>query len=239
VNVLDLFSGIGGFSLGLERAGMRTVAFCELNEFCSAVLAKHWPSVPNLGDIRAVGPEQIAALETIDVVCGGYPCQPYSVAGFRLGSEDPRDMASQMLRVIEAAKPAWVIAENVEGHIDLGLDAVCDGLERQGYAVWPVGLPATARGLPTMEWHLWIVAAASSERLQRCREITVQALEDGAKEFQGSDPRGADRWHLPQARLCGVGERLPRRMDRLRALGNAVPPQFPELIGRAIMRCAT
>jgi DNA (cytosine-5)-methyltransferase 1 len=239
LNVLDLFSGIGGFSLGLERAGMRTVAFCECNSYCQAVLGKHWPGVPCFSDVRTLGREQIAGLGPIGLVCGGYPCQPYSVAGRRGGTDDPRDMAPQMLRIVRESQPAWVVAENVEGHIDLGLDAMCDGLEREGYSVWPVGIPAAACGLPTMEWHLWIVASTSSQRLQRCGEITVQALEDGAQEFQGSDPRGADRWHLPEARLCRVGERLPGRLDRIKSLGNAVPPQIPEIIGRAIMRaCA-
>lgn len=86
MQVLDLFSGIGGFSLGLERAGMRTVAFSEIEPFCCSVLANHWPSVPNLGDVRAVGAEQIAALEArIDVICGGFPCQDISVAGRSAG----------------------------------------------------------------------------------------------------------------------------------------------------------
>src|SRR5436853_2864901 len=85
VNVLDLFSGIGGFSLGLERAGMRTAAFCEIDPYCQRVLAKHWPNVPIHEDIRRLDGAQYAG--AVDVVCGGYPCQPFSVAGKQLGED--------------------------------------------------------------------------------------------------------------------------------------------------------
>lgn len=232
MRVLDLFSGIGGFSLGLERAGMRIVAFCESDPFCQRVLAKHWPDVPCHPDVRTIDPP------AADVICAGFPCQPYSRAGLRAGASDPRDMVGPMLGLVERVKPAWFIGENTEGFVDIGLDALCVDLERAGYHSWTISLPACAVGLPTMERHVWIIAAASSQRLQRCGEIAVSLIEDGAKELQGSDPRGLDRWHLPTARLCGVGERLPNRLDRLKALGNAVDPHVPEIIGRAIMRVA-
>jgi len=140
-----------------------------------------------------------------------------------------------MLRITGIIKPSWFIGENVQGHIDLGLDAVCNELERLGYTVWAASIPACAVGLPTMERHLWIIASTSGERLKRCREVTVSLIENGAKKFQGSDTRIGGGWHLSAARVCGVGERVPSRMDRLKCLGNAVVPQIPEMIGYAIL----
>lgn len=236
MNVLDLFSGIGGFSLGLERAGFKTVAFCEIDEFCRKVLKKHWPDVPIYGDIRKLNAERfITDGIEINAISAGFPCQPYSIAGRRRGSDDPRDMVSPMLRLVKETEPAWFIGENTQGFVDTGLDSMCDAMEKFGYPTWPFSLPSCVVGVPTMERHLWIVAAASSKRLERFREITMQIIEDGTKKFQGSDPRGCDRWHLSSSRLCRVGERVSRRVDRLRSLGNAVVPQIPEIIGRAIM----
>ena len=233
MRVLDLFSGIGGFSLGLERAGMTTVAFCEIDPFCRKVLRKHWPNVPIFEDVRTLTNEQTG---TVELVCGGFPCQPFSVAGHRKGHEDIRNMVQPMLGIVQATKPAWFVGENVEGFVDIGLDSLCSELGGLGYSTRAISLPAVAVGLPTMERHLWIVATTSSKRLERFWKIAVQTIEDGTKEFQGSDPRGSDRWDLPESRLCGVGERIPRRVDRLRALGNAVDPHIPELLGRAIMQ---
>lgn len=233
MKLLDLFSGIGGFSLGLERAGMRTIAFCEIEPFCQKVLRKHWPDVPIFSDIRELKAYDLP--EQPDVICGGFPCQPFSFAGYRKGGSDPRDMAPEMLRIIRENKPTWVIGENVKGFIDIGLDSFCHELENNGYSVRPIGIPACAVGLPTMEWHLWIVATTSGERLQGFWEDAVQKIELQSKKFQGSDSRGLERWNLSSSRVCRVGERIPRRVDRLRALGNAVVPQIPEIIGRAIM----
>lgn len=233
MRVLDLFSGIGGLSLGLERAGMQTIAFCDNDKFCRKVLRKHWPHVQIFDDVRTLPYEQIGS---VDIICAGFPCQPFSFAGNRKGDKDIRNMVQPMLEIIRAFKPTWFIGENVEGFINLGLDTLCDDLESIGYSMRTFSIPACAVGLPTMERHVWIIATTSGERLERCWEITVQNIENGTKEFQGSDSRGSERWHLPAARLCGVGERISNRVDRLRALGNAVDPIIPELIGRAIMQ---
>ena len=236
MNVLDLFSGIGGFSLGLERAGMTTVAFCEIEEYPRKVLAKHWPNVPIYEDVRDVTAERLRADGiSIDTISAGFPCQPYSVAGHRRGSDDPRDMVSPMLRLVKEIEPAWFMGENTQGFIDTGLDAMCDELEQLGYSTRTCSLPSCVAGLPTMERHVWIIATTSSKRLERFWEITMQIIEDGTKEFQGSDPRGFNRWNLSKTRVCGVGERISDRSHRLKALGNAVPPRIPEIIGRAIM----
>jgi DNA (cytosine-5)-methyltransferase 1 len=113
---LSLFSGIGGFDLGLERAGMECIGQVENNEFCNKVLAKHWPDVKRIGDIKNV---KANSFKPVDLVCGGFPCQPFSVAGKRKGAGDDRYLWPEMFRVISAYKPAWVIGENVAGIVEM------------------------------------------------------------------------------------------------------------------------
>jgi DNA (cytosine-5)-methyltransferase 1 len=156
VIVLNLFSGIGGFSLGLERAGMKTVAFCEIDRFCRRVLAKHWPNITIHEDIKTLDGRQYAG--TIDVICGGYPWQPFSAAGKKQGEADPRHLWPEMHRIIREARPRWVIAENVRGHIDIGFDAVVAQLENEGFAVWPFIVPACAVAASHRRDRLWVVA---------------------------------------------------------------------------------
>jgi len=142
MKVLDLFSGIGGFSLGLEWAGMSTVAFCERDPYCTTILNKHWPDTPVHSDVRNLDGKEYA--ESIDVVCGGFPCQPFSTAGLKRGSEDDRHLWPEMLRIIRESKPRWVIGENVSGFINMALDDVSLDLESEGYEVRPFVLPACA-----------------------------------------------------------------------------------------------
>ncbi|BAQ90505.1 Site-specific DNA methylase (Dcm) [uncultured Mediterranean phage uvMED] len=164
MKVLDLFSGIGGFSVGLERAGFETVAFCEIEDYPRAVLRRHWPDVPIYRDIRQLTEEQLRADGIVpDVICGGYPCQPFSVAGRQRGQEDERHLWPEMYRLIRECRPRWVISENVSGHIKLGLDEVLASLEAEGYTVWTFIIPACAVNAPHKRDRLWIVAHADSE----------------------------------------------------------------------------
>jgi DNA (cytosine-5)-methyltransferase 1 len=156
MRVLDLFSGIGGFSLGLERAGMRTVAFCEVDKFCQQVLKKHWPDVPIHDDITQLDGKQYAG--AIDLVCGGFPCQPFSVAGKQKGKNDNRYLWPEMLRIVSEAKPTWFIGENVPGIINMALEQVCVDLEAQGYEVQTLIIPACAVDAPHRRNRIWIVA---------------------------------------------------------------------------------
>ena len=142
MRVLDLFSGIGGFSLGLESVGMETVAFCEMDKFCQKVLKKHWPDVPIHSDIKELDGHEYRG--TVELVCGGFPCQPYSVAGEQRGSLDDRHLWPEMLRVISEVQPTWVIGENVSGIINMELDNVLSDLETQGYKSQCFVLPACA-----------------------------------------------------------------------------------------------
>jgi len=181
MKVLDLFSGIGGFSLGLERAGMETVAFCEINPFCQKVLKKHWPGVYVHDDIKTLGyihnendcmlVDNEANHEiirgSIDVICGGYPCQPFSNAGKRSGAEDDRHLWPEMYRIIKAVRPRWVIAENVAGHISMGLDDVLSDLETENYACWTFVIPACAVDAKHRRDRVWILAYAINSGLER------------------------------------------------------------------------
>ena len=155
MRVLDLFSGIGGFSLGLERAGMQTVAFCEIEPYCRKILRKHWPYVPIHDDIRNLDGSQYRG--TIDLICGGYPCQPFSVAGKQKGQQDNRHLWPSMLEIIQTCRPRWVIAENVTGHVRLGLDKVLFDLEASGYTSQPIIIPACAVNAPHRRDRVWVL----------------------------------------------------------------------------------
>jgi DNA (cytosine-5)-methyltransferase 1 len=152
VRVLDLFSGIGGFSLGLKWAGMETVQFCEIDPWCRQVLAKHWPGVPCHDDIWTFRPSG-----RYDLVCGGFPCQPFSHAGKRRGTADDRDLWPEMRRVIEETRPRWVIGENVAGFVNMELDRSLSDLEALGYACQAFVIPACAVDAPHRRDRVWIV----------------------------------------------------------------------------------
>lgn len=260
MKVLDLFSGIGGFSLGLERAGMQTVAFCEYDKHAQKVLKKHWPNVPIYPDVKELTYEQLAAdgIAGIDVITGGYPCQPFSTAGKRAGAQDDRHLWPEMLRIIKAVWPRWVIAENVAGHISMGLDQVLSDLEAEEYTVWTFVIPACAVDAPHRRDRVWIVADAGCRRRseQGKREIQQQGRTEtiGASDFVpdsnsfGCNERrerfsetwsnglvGNSRW-APEPGICRVVDGVPNRVERLKRLGNAVVPHIPEIIGMAIMQ---
>lgn len=229
LNVLDLFSGIGGFSLGLERAGMQTVAFCEIDPICQAVLAKHWPGVPRYDDIRAVTGDRLRADGIrADVVCGGFPCQPFShaSAGKRQGKSDDRYLWPEMLRVVAEVRPAWVCAENVAGIGRLAFDQVVSDLEKIGFEIAPLVIPACAIGSDHRRDRVWFLGYADCNRKPK---LPIDA-EMARLPERGPD---ADRARAPHG--------LPRRMDghRRAMIGNAIHPSVAEMIGRAIRAAET
>ena len=288
MRVLDLFSGIGGFSLGLERAGMKTVAFCEIEKYPQQVLRKNFQGVPIYEDVRQLTAERLAAdgIDNIDLICGGFPCQPFSVAGKRRGKEDNRFLWPEMYRIIQEVRPNWGIGENVAGLIDMELDQVYSDLEAIGYEVQPFIIPACAVDALHRRDRVWIIfnsihctdCTESSETCQKNRISSIsrekvrsgvfggagsydansycQRLEGRQKErgngivrpesvyqfinglhsrFGYDYARGYAEWE-PEPDVGRVAHGIPNRVDRLKGLGNAVVPQIPEIIGRAIMQ---
>ena len=260
LTVLDLFSGIGGFSLGLERTGgFRTVAFCEIEPFPRRVLAKHWPDVPVFEDVRKLRGADVGA---VDVICGGYPCQPFSYAGVRKGAADDRHLWPEYLRLINELRPTWVIGENVAGHITMGLDEVLSDLEGAGYAARAFVIPAVAVNAPHRRDRVWIIGHANqdskptsakhdqaswlrgvatvpnSERIGQQGQGRAVNPSHKAQDRQGkaNQPVYAMGWpDEPPVRGANDGVSGGLDQDRLKALGNAVVPQIPEIIGRAIL----
>lgn len=222
---LDLFSGIGGFALAAHWAGYTTVGFCEYEDYPRRVLARHWPGVQCHGDIRDLDG---TAYWGVDLVTGGFPCQPFSSAGDQKGSADDRFLWPEMLRVIKQSKPAWLVAENVAGLINMELDPVLADLEAQGYATGTVVIPACAVGAPHRRDRVWIIArnthvanAHGSQCHRRRLPIGIQPELANAGShcgwtFEPSVDRVAD----------GLSGRLDKnRRERLKAIGNAIVPQ--------------
>ena len=165
LKLLDLFSGIGGFSLGLESTGFfETIGFVEKDKFCQKVLKKHWSNINIEEDIRNVKGEKYAA----DIITGGFPCQPFSVAGKRKSTADDRYLWDEMLRVIREVKPIWIVAENVEGIVNINegmvLRQVLNDLENEGFQSQCIIIPASGIGAWHQRKRIWIVAYSDSNR---------------------------------------------------------------------------
>ena len=186
MKVLDLFSGIGGFSLGLEWAGMSTVAMCEKDPYCRKILAKHWPDLTIHEDIRNLDGKEYR--NSIDLVAGGFPCQPFSVAGKRKGADDDRHLWPEMLRVIKEAKPRWVIGENVFGFINMALDDVQADLEREHYEVRKFVLPAVAVDARHRRDRIILIAYSNSPAVWNLPERQAQGRDNLQASRQAITP---------------------------------------------------
>lgn len=236
VRHLDLFSGIGGFALAAQMVGgIETVGFCEIDPWARKVLAKNFPGVPCHEDVKTLDPKDYGR---IDLVSAGYPCQPFSVAGKRGGESDDRNLWPEVRRIIERSRPRWILCENVVGHITLGLDTVLDDLDRIGYAGQTLDIPACACGLPTLERHIWIVAAPAGARLQGDTSESPSPggiLERERRKMRPSSQGRRDQPDLPEPRMLRSRKGVPHYVDRIRGLGNAIPPAVAAEILGAMM----
>lgn len=251
--LLDLFSGIGGFSLGLERAGFRTVAFCEVDPFCRSVLSKHWPNVPKYDDVRKLTSTRLCAdgVGRVDAICGGFPCQDISAAGSRSGLEGERSgLWREFARIVREVRPRFAIVENVGALRGRGLAAILGDFAALGFDAEWHAIPAAAIGAPHLRDRVWIIATAADS-------AGVGRKERGG--LFGPLARALAATSTPWARtsepaFCGMDDGLPAWVDgcpvdrrraaklkrdqdrsRTKALGNAVVPAIPEIIGRALL----
>jgi DNA (cytosine-5)-methyltransferase 1 len=239
LNVLSLFAGIGGLELGLERAGMTTVGQVEIDPYCQQVLARHWPEVPRHGDVRTAA--QWWASEprpVVDVVCGGFPCQPFSTAGLRNSVDDVRWGWPWMADVVRAVRPRYVLVENVAALVDdsRAFGWLLADLAELGFdATWDV-LRASDVGAPHRRERLYLVAhpPVSDESSQGA--AAAQAPRWNEPGGSGLSPHGGARW-LPEPAVDRVAHGIPRRLAAppLHALGNAAIPQLAEFVGRLIL----
>lgn len=239
MNVLDLFSGIGGFSLGLEGAGMRTVALCEISEHKRRILTRHWPGVRLIPDVRSLDAEQIAGLGTIDAIAAGFPCQNISLAGDGAGLAGDRSILFwEVIRTIRLVRPRIVLLENVEAILGRGMGDVLGALAAEGYdAEWDC-IRAIDAGRPHLRKRIFIVAYAAGERWGPGRP---GGLADGLEGLPiepcwSGDPIAYFEERFAQPSLLGVDDGIPAGLHRLGPCGDAIVPQIPEAIGRAIMR---
>jgi len=241
LKVLDLFSGIGGFSLGLERTGgFETVAFCEIDKKCQLVLSKHWPKIPIFEDVKDL---TCKSIQNIDVIAGGFPCQDISIAGTRLGLKGSRSsLWYEFYRLIKEFKPKYAIIENVSALRSNGLLEIIKMLAEVGYdAEWHT-IPAIAVGAPHKRERVWIVAFPSGKRLEVFKFFTINREAIGIGEEWISRPTSKcgglqvqNHWRF-EPNVGRMANGIPGRVDRLKQLGNSVVPQIIELIGCAILQ---
>ena len=234
MRVLDLFSGIGGFSLGLERAGMETVAFCEIDPFCQKVLKKHWSDVPIYNDVTELTNERLKSdgINGIDVVTGGFPCQDISISGRLQGFDGERSsLWSELIRIVGEVRPSYAIFENVRNLLN-GQQG--DWFKRVLWEIYKIGY--------NVEWHC--IPASSLGANHKRDRVWMVAYPDSTQCKGGGVPRrvfskdthiGCPGWWEVEPAVDRVANGIPNQSHRLRSIGNAVVPQIPEIIGLAIL----
>lgn len=230
----SLFSGIGGLDLGLERAGWEMKWHSEIDPYCIRVHEKHWPDVPNLGDVSKVDWSDV---ERVDLICGGYPCQPFSQAGARRGATDERHLWPYMRDAIRYLRPRFVLIENVREHLRIGFDAVLSDLACLGFdAEWTV-VSACALGAPHARERLFVLAYPQSDDEQSQGAHHSRPVTQSRLQSRGSGGAPRSEWWLSEPVMDRVAHGLPRRLvvEPLRAVGNAVVPQVAEFVGSQIL----
>lgn len=258
VTHLDLFSGIGGFALSAQWAGFETIGFSEVDPYCCKLLKQHWPDVHNYGDIKTAN---FTNIRGVDLLTGGFPCQPFSIAGKKRGKEDDRHLWPSMLSVIKQVKPTYILGENVTGIIGMELDNVLIDLEAIGYTTWPIIVPACAVDARHQRKRVWILAYSESfgrngwseingwneERaLHQSQRSSEMVSKTNGERLEGQrkissrtrtkqhDTSNSCRWE-PEPSICRVAHGIPNRSHRLKGLGNAIVPQ----VAYQILKCLT
>ena len=257
---IDLFSGIGGFALACRWAGIETIAFCEIEKYAQRVLRKNFPGIRIFKDVW-----EFPATEFREpfLLTGGYPCQPFSQAGKRRGAEDDRHLWPSMFGIIRTSRPTWILAENVAGHVTLGLDEVLADLESEDYAVQPIIVPACAVDAPHRRDRVWILGNSKKRWHGRLcgrnenRELQISEPRNASREiaFADSNRRRCEKRESKRKPLSDfnlesesdgrlwsaepdvgrVAHGIPRRVDRLKGLGNAIVPQVAYEIIKAMI----
>ena len=173
---VDLCSGIGGFALGFEMAGLsKPILFCEIDKWCQKILRQHWRDVPILEDVKKLANDPERTVPDCEILTAGYPCQPFSTAGKRKGEKDDRHIWPYIMQIVTCKRPTWCVFENVSGHISLGLDKVLSDLEAEDYSARPFVIPACGVDAPHRRDRVWIVAnsnRSSDRRTSRQDEET-------------------------------------------------------------------
>lgn len=238
MNVLDLCSGIGGFALGLEKAGAKTVAFCEISEQCRNIISKHWPGVPCFRDIRVLGREHLIGLGAIDLVTAGFPCQNISLAGDGAGLAGDRSVLFwEVIRTICLVRPRFVLLENVEALLGRGMGEVLGALASSGYdAEWDC-IRAIDAGKPHLRKRIFIVAHAAGDGRG---PGWPGGLADGLawlpiEPCWSGDPVAFFEERFAQPPLLGVDDGIPGGLHRLGPCGNAIIPGIAASIGHHLM----
>ncbi|MGB0934737.1 MAG: DNA cytosine methyltransferase [Alphaproteobacteria bacterium] len=271
---VDLCSGIGGFALGFQWAGLSSpVLFCDIDEWARKVLHKHWPNVPIAVDVKELAIDPKRFIPECDIITAGYPCQPFSIAGGRRGSEDDRHIWPEIFTIVKGRRPSWCVFENVYGHLTLGLDEVLTNLESAGYAARPFIVPACAVDARHRRDRIWIIARNMADT-DNARQSTGSGSRKNDRDGQRNNSRGSGQnvadtkgkrvqGHRPSGKqepyahegkaisLCGserpraaawdvepnvgrVATGIPKRVDRIKGLGNSIVPQIAMQIGRTI-----
>ena len=236
---LSLFTGIGGLDLAAEWAGFRTVGQCEWADYPTKVLEKHWPDVPRWRDIRTLTKESFherTGLRTVDLISGGFPCQPHSLAGKRLGEKDERHLWPEFMRIVRELSPRAVVGENVPGILSTIHDGVCADLEQEEYQVWTLCIPAYAVGAHHERYRVAVIAVCQGQPgLQADPETNAPGTLRKTREhpcLRYWDCLPGAYWSAHKPPIFGMADGIPGGMDgrvkykaQMTALGNAVVPQ--------------
>tara|TARA_R100000278_G_scaffold97803_1_gene74830 strand:+ start:2909 stop:3772 length:864 start_codon:yes stop_codon:yes gene_type:complete len=278
---VDLCSGIGGFALGFEWAGLsKPVLFCDIEPWSRKILAKHWPDVPIAEDVKELVNDPDGLIPDCDILTAGYPCQSFSIAGKQRGEKDDRHIWPEIFKIIQAKRPTWIVCENVVGHINLGLNKVLSDLEsKANYRVQTFCIGAVSVNAPHRRQRIWIVAYSNDSGQSTSSgqgkndwnqtrndarwssKIMADTSRVGYRGRSGQKCRNSERLVFSEeqgrstvgseTKRCGalfgtgqgwefepdvgrVAHGIPRRVDRLRGLGNAIVPQIAQKIGETI-----